>query len=91
MNINELKRDTMIFEYVRNAKGKKIGVVVALSPYQIGYSLCKKCDKFDPELGMRIARGRADFGTDCPAKIPHTIMNSVVKMQDRAKRYFKNG
>ena len=57
----------MIKQYIRDKKGNKRGVVVALyrykgnmgSNYSIGYSLCNKADKFDKVDGTRRAYARA--------------------------------
>jgi len=80
----------MLVEYIKNSKGKRIGVVVATSPGTIGWSLCKKCDRFNPNLGLRIAEGRANFGTNLPNNVPYTVYPYMLKMLDRAKRYFKD-
>ena len=79
----------MLLEYIKDHKGKRIGVVVALSADCIGWSLCKKCDKFDPKLGQRIAEGRAADRKDYSFEIPHTVKPYVEKMTERANRYFK--
>lgn len=51
----------MILQYVRDKKRRRVGVVVALSPTQIGWSRYSKKEKrkFDPEEALAIAKGRA--------------------------------
>lgn len=55
----------MIKQFIRDEDGNKIGVMVAdkvgKDSYGIGYSVARpdSPDKFDEELGMRIATGRA--------------------------------
>ena len=80
----------MIFEYIRDKKNRKIGVLVALDGGQIGWSKCNiKRDKFDKELGLRIATGRAEYGS-FRADMPTDIRIVVEKhFYDRSMRYFK--
>ena len=76
----------MLLEYIRNRKGEKIGVVVALNKWSVGYSLCKKGDRFDKQLGLEIAVGRAEYSTTL---VPRTVKHIFEKMAIRANRYFK--
>lgn len=65
-----------ILQYVRNRKRQKTGMVVAIpfsDKIHIGWSLCKRGDKFSREMGYSIANGRA---TTNP---PYVIRNSVAK------------
>lgn len=79
----------MIYEFVRNNTGEKIGVVLALSQYQIGWSKChSKKDRFNKEIGLKIAYGRAM----CPRiswKMPRCMELPINHIRDRARRYFK--
>ena len=54
----------MLIQYVRTSKGKRVGVVVALSSNHIGYSLCHPLDRFDKCYGKYIAEKRAETGKD---------------------------
>lgn len=81
-----------LVEYIKNKKGQRIGVVVARPRANdmvgIGWSLCRKTDIFDQELGLKKARGRTDtilYGS----ALPHTVLPYVEKMTDRAERYYK--
>jgi hypothetical protein len=76
----------MIFEYVRNKKRQRIGVVVALDKTSIGWSACNiKKDRFDKELGLKIAMGRAEHSV---SPIPPHILPTFNYMVDRAYRYY---
>jgi len=78
----------MLVSYVRNKKREKIGVVVAIYRDQVGWSLCRtKLDRFDKDLGLRIAYGRAITGS--ATKPPTTVMKTYNDMMDRSKAYYK--
>ena len=96
----------MLISYVRNPdNNERIGVIVAISVDNIGWSQCNKKDKFDKERGKEIALGRAMYGTKKkPAfvKVSHIgfvkkkligrvnlIEMEIEKMRERAKRYYK--
>lgn len=53
---------TMLLKYVKNRKGQRIGVVLAIGKDKIGWSKCNFSmgDKFDREKGRDIALGRAE-------------------------------
>lgn len=57
----------MIIKYLREkkssekGKGKPVGVIVALSKYKIGFSLCNKKDKWDKEFGVASAKYNAKY------------------------------
>lgn len=52
----------MLVKYVRNKKGQRVGVVVAIDKNRIGWSKCNfsKGDRFDRERGKFIAQKRAE-------------------------------
>lgn len=81
----------MIYEYVRDRNGHPLGVVCALGKKDIGWSLCNRRmgDKFNKELGLKIAQGRAITSYVKDKKVPQTITPILEKMKERAKRYFK--
>ena len=94
----------MLIQYVKTGKGKRVGVVVALSSNKIGYSLCHESDKFDKSRGKFIAEKRAESGKDFIVKLSEIIhqrylrqkMTSnvcrmllpIIDMENRAGRYF---
>jgi len=89
-----------INEWVRGSKHQKRGVLVAVKSDEeegvvhIGWSLCKikakgkKVDKFDPQIAIDIARGRAVSGFSA-TYLPHSLQKQMNHFVDRAKRYFK--
>lgn len=89
----------MLIQYIRNKKNQRIGIVVAVDKYKVGYSLCKTknnkypfiADKFDKQRGLEIAVGRANNVRDrWVDNMPTHIYSTVfVKMIARAERYFK--
>ena len=85
-----------IFQYVRNRRREKVGVVVALkrtdNKVGVGYSLCatNRGDKFNPELALNIALGRAEAFPHFADEIPQSVNNDWAIIHDRARRYFKD-
>lgn len=77
----------MIFQYVRNRQNQRVGIVVACSKEQVGWSACKKGDRFNKERGMEIAIGRASVGSE--VKPPLYVSFTLEIMKERAERYFK--
>lgn len=89
--------NTTIFQYVRNRRRQKVGVVVALKRADdtigFGYSLCalNKGDTFDRETALNIALGRAEnFPHFKCNDIPQSVEADWSEIYDRACRYFKN-
>ena len=96
----------MLIQYVRTSKGKRVGVVVALSSKHIGYSLCNPKETFHRKLGRKIAEGRANKGKDYMPGIVEIInrrcgygkqfsnicrvVQPMLDMEGRAGRYFDN-
>ena len=84
-----------IFQYVRNRRRQKIGVVVALkrsdNTVGFGFSLCavNRGDKFDPTTALNIAIGRAENFPFFKSDVPQSAMNDWAVIYDRAVRYFK--
>ena len=87
----------IIYEFVRNNKGKPIGCIAAVAEaggtgkhYALGYSLCNKNDTFDKHLARIKAVGRANMYMPIHIdNFPHTIRKHVPKMLNRAQRYFQ--
>lgn len=85
----------MIKQYIRNKKGQPIGCLVAKkrgSKYAVGFSKCRKGDKFDKEFGTEVAQRRVDMllHHDRFYEIPRSIADAYQKMAERAARLFKN-
>jgi len=88
----------MLVRYVRDQSRRRIGVVVAVPrdhDYGIGWSLChvrkdgKPLDRFDKEMGLKIATGRAAKCDMRELIIPHKIRDAVAEMDSRAYDYYK--
>ena len=85
----------MLVKYVRNKKNQRVGVVVAVSATQIGWSTCnfKMGDRFDKKRGREIAIGRAwkeEYERVDIYEVPFSVRWDVVEMTLRAGSYFKN-
>jgi hypothetical protein len=84
--------DTMLVEYVRDRKRNPIGAVIGVRNHKdvsVGWSLTnrKAGDRFDKDMAIKIALGRAVEGTN--KALPHTVAPIFNKMVERAKRYFQ--
>lgn len=80
----------MIFSYVKNENGQRIGIVTAISVDSIGWSMCHMSkDKFDKDLGLRIALGRAKNGSNTSIPRNSNLISTLDIMAERAARYFK--
>jgi len=86
----------MIVQYVRDRRRKPIGCVVAIKHKDgrviLGVSLHNPKDKWDKDLALAIAIGRSYCNGFMP-KVPHSkqkyVMNTVIDVMERSKRYFK--
>ena len=76
-----------IRQFIRREDGQPIGIMVATSRDNIGWSVLHRRDSFNKELGLRIARGRAVSGSE--ATPPRRVREQLRRFQDRASRYFK--
>lgn len=94
----------ILIEYLRNKKGNRIGVVVAIDKNTVGWSLCNSLDQFDRDKGLYIAIARASKAFDYMKngdwsiddvkfiyyqKCPHTLKSLLDKMIDRSILYYK--
>jgi hypothetical protein len=87
--------NNVIFQYVRNRRREKVGVVVATkrpdNTVGFGYSLCatNRGDTFNPATALEIAVGRADNFPHFQGEIPQSVESDWSEIYDRACRYFK--
>lgn len=89
--------NNIIKEYIRDANYNPRGVVVAVKENNnvyYGYSLCNPCDKYNKELGFKIAikRASAENGYNLP-KVPATrqlVLEKFLSVEARALNYFKD-
>ena len=87
----------VLVQYERNSKRVPKGVIVAIGPGIVGWSLCNKKDTFVRAKGLNIALRRAasiQFATEESKdifyeKCPETLEESVRKMINRSLIYFK--
>lgn len=81
----------MLIEYVRDENRVPYAAVVAVNRDLIGVSVCNPKDKFNKWIGVEIAQKRALLmkPTELPAYRDKQINKIVLKMKDRAARYFK--
>jgi len=85
-----------IFQYVRNRRREKIGVVVATkrddNTVGYGYSLCavNRGDDFNPSTALNIALGRAQTWPFFQGVVPSSVANDWEEIWDRSERYFKD-
>lgn len=77
-------------QYLRNRKGQMRGVIVA-TPHGVGWSICATHDKFDKNIGLKIAINRANFhDPERKLAVPAQIADLVSHMDIRRQRYYKN-
>jgi len=78
-----------LIKYVRDKRGSRIGVLLAIGKDLIGWSkLHCGLDRWDREKGLDIAYGRAINGSNI--ELPTIIKNEMEDFTYRAGRYFKN-
>lgn len=82
-----------LIHYVRDNKGIPRGVMVAVKHEDgvcIGWSYCRKTDRFTKDMGLQIAIGRASLGlSGGSAAVPHKIAKQLDKFLSRANKYYK--
>lgn len=93
-----------INKYIRNKNGERIGELVATCPptiedmrtIGIGWSLCRKSDRYDQKFGHNIAYDRAMVHVDRKINdetfwpsVPQSLTEDVKCFAERATRYFK--
>jgi len=84
-----------IFQYVRNRRREKVGVVVATkrsdNTIGLGFSLCatNRGDTFNPTTALNIAVGRAENFPHFKDALPQSVKADWDMIYDRACRYFK--
>lgn len=74
-------------QYIRDQHGHPTGVVVATGFRQVGWSLKNRRDRWDKDLGLTIARGRARNGFN--TAVPPGLEDVYREMFRRSERYFK--
>lgn len=101
-----IKNQKMIWEYVRDRKNRKVGVVIAYRTGEgnimLGWSLCDKKDRFDRIIGLNKAIIRAKYldlfqkvgnriwSHNMTDNVPHSVTDTFISVSERAKRYYKD-
>ena len=73
----------MLVKYVKNSKGQRVGVVVAIDRDKVGWSKCNFSmgDKFNRDRGKFIAIKRAEKYNYTPTivqKVPHSTSEHII-------------
>jgi hypothetical protein len=85
----------MLINYIRNENRRPRGVVVAFKEdeqIKFGFSLHNPIDKWDRELGIKIAVARAnakDFQLPDVGERREKVSEGLEQMKIRASKYFK--
>lgn len=93
-------KNNIIKTYIRDENRNPKGVVILVKEgdsYQFGYSLCAPCDRFNKEIGTKIAFNRAihadlEEGQSLAPLVAdrrEQILEGYVSLEKRAARYFK--
>jgi hypothetical protein len=94
-----------VIQYIRNKNRIPLGVVVAIKSadgYNLGYSLCRKGDRFNKRMALNIAIGRANLnGSNATDKqhrynvslhhstLPYAISKMMPTFVERCQKYYK--
>lgn len=79
----------MLINYVRDKKGRPFGVVVATGRNLIGWSKCNKSDKWNRELGLKIAANRSSSCVPSDVvDVPKDMVTHYMSMVTRSRKYF---
>lgn len=100
MNIPEIPSKDMIVQHVYGGHGRIIGTLVGLTvgdKVAIGYSKCRRTDKFNRQTGIEIAKKRAyklilftDGKRQVPKwNMPHSLTLHFDTFCKRCSKYFK--
>jgi hypothetical protein len=85
-----------LIQYIRDKNNAPLGVVVAQKRDNViyyGYSLRNKKDKWNREVGIKIAIARANadsYVLPSSVKLTTLVLNALSDLNKRAIRYFKD-
>jgi hypothetical protein len=94
-NYNKSMQNELI-QYIRDKNNTPLGVVVAQKRDNViyyGYSLRNKKDKWNREVGIKIAIARANadsYVLPSSVKLTTLVLNALNDLNKRAVRYFKD-
>lgn len=84
-----------VIQYIRSNKKIPYGVLVAIKTedgFRVGWSLCRKEDRFSKTRALDIAIGRAQTASGDiwnPPSNPHSVYKMLPKFYDRCMKYYK--
>lgn len=88
-----IPRHTLI-SYIRDRRGRPVGALVAVKAdggFRVGYSLCRRQDRFCKRMAIKIAvgRGLANAEETSPGEImPHAVRKALPEFKSRCERYY---
>jgi hypothetical protein len=82
-----MKKNKVIYVFVKNNNGNRKGVVCAIGPGQIGWSKCVWYDVWNKHDALSIAIRRAMKPGNIP--LDKDLKYKFDEMMDRSARYFK--
>ena len=94
---NLVKDQKILIQYLRE-KNSIPGLVIAIAPGIIGWSLCSKHDRYSKEKAFQIALSRAGKASKLnPSerdyyyydRIPSTLVEIAARVKERSEKYFK--
>lgn len=94
MNDVNLPKYSLI-TYTRDRKNNPRGMLVAVPSgnngnFRIGYAQCRKEDKFNKKMGLKIALGRADSESYSSIdNMPHDLRRIFPGFIKRCEKYYK--
>lgn len=88
VNLDDFDQSEMVIRYKRKDDNSPVGVVVALSPTEIGWAMCSKKDCFSKNLGKTIAIGRA-LHSSRSQKVPQSLQSTYEWVENIVTRRFE--
>ena len=94
---NLVKDQKILIQYLRK-KNSVPGLVIAIAPGIIGWSLCNKHDRYSKEKAFQIALSRAEKAAKLDPserdfsyydRIPSTLVEIAARVKERSEKYFK--
>lgn len=90
----------MLIKYIRNYYGEKIGAIVSPMRGRVGVSMCNPKDRFDKELAVSLAAGRAITSERGSFYVPmrrdrddlvYLLKFEIEHMGNRSMKYYQEG
>lgn len=81
-----------VIQYFRRKNAPR-GALVAIKTqdgFRVGYSLCRKGDRFNKKMAIQIAIGRANHAhSEESTNIPREIRKIIPEFTQRCRKYYK--